>query len=291
MTVETGHPISVVCRILEAPRSTLYHRRLVATRPPGRADRPGPPGAISDAELLAAIKDVIGQSPFCGEGYRKVRARLRREKAIRVSGKRVLRLMRRHGLLAPQRDRRRRVERPHVGSIVPDRPNVRWGVDATLGWTRDDGWVWIFGAIDHFSCEAWSHVAKVGDRFAALQPIYDAVIERFGALAPDVARGVAVRHDWGSQFRSHHFTGSLHWLGMTDDPAYPGEPEGNGCIERWIRTLKEQCLWARVYEDVDDLRQAVAGFTELYNSQWLIERHGHCTPREAYAAAMTEQAA
>ena len=39
-------------------------------------------------------------------------------------------------------------------------------------------------------------------------------------------------------------------------------------------------MWARVYEDVDDLRQAVAAFTELYNSQWLIERHGHCTPRD-----------
>jgi len=23
---------------------------------------------------------------------------------------------------------------------------------------------------------------------------------------------------------------------MSDDPAYLGEPEGNGCVERWIRT-------------------------------------------------------
>jgi hypothetical protein len=29
-------------------------------------------------------------------------------------------------------------------------------------------------------------VAKVGDRFAALQPVYDAVIDRWGALGPDV---------------------------------------------------------------------------------------------------------
>ena len=38
-------------------------------------------------------------------------------------------------------------------------------------------------------------------------------------------------------------------------------------------------------------RAAVAKFVELYNSRWLIERHGHSTPREAYAAAMARVAA
>jgi transposase InsO family protein len=285
--METGHPLAVVCRILAAPRSTVYARRFSAEA----TTRPGPQTAIGDDTLVGLIRQVIAESPFCGEGYRKIRARLRREHEVRVSGKRVLRLMRRHGLLAPHRDGRRRVERPHVGTIVPDAPNVRWGVDGTLGWTRDDGWVWVFGCIDHFTAEAWSHVAKTGDRFAALQPVYDAVMDRWGQLAPDMARGLSVRHDWGSQYRSHHFTGSLRWLGMTDDPAYPGEPEGNGCIERWMRTLKEQCLWARIYDDVDDLRQAVAAFTYLYNNEWLIERHGHATPREAYQAATAQRAA
>jgi transposase InsO family protein len=246
---------------------------------------------VSDGELVAAIRVVLADSPFSGEGYRKVRARLRREKGIHVGGKRVLGLMRREGMLAPQRAARRRAARSHTGSIVPDQPNVRWGADATLGWTREDGWVWIFVCVDHYTAEAWTHVAKVGDRFAALQPVYDAVVDRFGQLNPDVARGISLRHDWGSQYRSHHFGGSLRWLGIEDDPAYPGEPEGNGCAERCIRTLKEQCLWARIYTDVDDLRHAVADFTRLYNTQWLIQRHGHQTPQEAYTAWQKEVAA
>jgi putative transposase len=151
-----------------------------------------------------------------------------------------------------------------------------------MAWTIEDGWVWVFDLIDHHTAEAWAHVAKVGDRFAALQPVYDAVLDRYGQLEPDVARGIEVRHDWGSQYRSAHFTGSLAWLGLTDSPASPGEPECNGCTERWIKTLKEQCLWARPYRDVDDLRQAVAAFVELYNTQWLIEHLGHRTPRETY---------
>jgi putative transposase len=246
---------------------------------------------ISDQELVQLIRRVLADSPFAGEGYRKVRARLRRQHGVQVSGKRVLRLLRAHGLLAPQRARGRRKPRPHDGTIIPEGPNLRWGTDATMAWTRADGWVWVFACVDHYTAEAWAHVAKIGDRFAALQPVYDAVIDRFGGLDADVARGIALRHDWGPQYRSAHFLGSITWLGITDDAAFLGEPETNGCAERWIRTLKEQCLWAQLHDSVDELRQAVAGFVETYNAQWLIGRLGHRTPKEVYLDATTTAAA
>jgi hypothetical protein len=185
-------PLAVVCRVLGAPRSSIYARRARA----GGCGRPGPATSISDPDLLRLICQVLASSPFAGEGYRKIRARLRREHRIRVSGKRVLRLLRREGLLAPQRVRGRRRPRLHDGTIIPDRPNLRWGTDATMTWTRSDGWVWVFASIDHYTAEAWAHVAKLGDRFAALQPVYDAVIDRWGRLDADIARGLALRHDW-----------------------------------------------------------------------------------------------
>jgi putative transposase len=216
-------PVAVVCRVLGAPRSTVYARRQ-ATVPA----RPGPATSISDHDLLGLIRRVLYASPFAGEGYRKVRARLGREHGVHVSGKRVLRLLRREGLLAPQRVRGRRRPRPHDGTIIPDGPNRRWGTDATMAWTRTDGWVWVFACVDHYTAEAWAHVAKVGDRFAALQPVYDAVVDRWGRLDADIARGLQLRHDWGPQYRSGHFTGSLAWLGIADSPAFLGEPETNG---------------------------------------------------------------
>jgi transposase InsO family protein len=286
--MDTGFPLARVCAVLGAPRSTVYHRR---RRGDQLGSRPGPKTAITDDALVSHIRQVLGDSPFAGEGYRKVRARLRREHHIRVGGKRVLRLMRRHGLLAPQRARGRRRPHPHDGTIIPDGPNLRWGTDATMAWTRLDGWVWVFACVDHYTAEAWCHVAKIGDRIAALQPVYDAVVDRFGQLGPDVARGIKLRHDWGPQYRSHHFLGSIAWLGLSDDAAFLGEPETNGCAERFIRTLKEQCLWAELHDTVDDLRQAVSAWTHTYNTQWLIQRHGHQTPREAFAAATTKMAA
>lgn len=285
-------PITRVCRLLAAPRSTIYARR-VGVRPDASLDRAkrGPRTPLSDETLTGRIRAVIRATPFVGEGHRKVAARLRREQAICVGRKRVLRLMRHAGLLAPQRARGRRKPRAHDGTIIPAAPDCLWGTDATMAYTRDDGWVWAFVAVDHFTAEAWTTVAKRGDRFAAIEPLYDAVRQRFGDVTADVARGIACRHDWGPQYTSGHFQGALRWLGIEASPAFAGEPPCNGCAERFIRTLKEQCLWAKTYADLDELRTAVRAFVECYNARWLIERHGHRTPREAYARAMKEVAA
>src|SRR5512144_265704 len=73
-------------------------------RPPGRpAGRPGPKPALSDAELLAAIRRDLARSPWTGEGHRKVWARLRVIDGIRVSRTRVLRIMGENHLLSPHR--------------------------------------------------------------------------------------------------------------------------------------------------------------------------------------------
>ena len=55
-------------------------------------------------------------------------------------------------------------------------------------------------------------------------------------------------------------------------------PEGNGVAERFIRTLKEQLLWVRTFQTVEELRQALLDGLRLYNEQWLIERHGFRSP-------------
>ncbi len=145
--MERHLPVAVICRVLGAPRSTIYARRQTG----GQPGRCGPMPTISDEELVRLIRRLLADSPFAGEGYRKIRARLRRQHDVQVSGKRVLRLLRAHGLLAPQRVRGRRRPRPHDGTIIPAAPNLRWGTDATMAWTRADGWVWVFACVDHYT--------------------------------------------------------------------------------------------------------------------------------------------
>src|SRR4051794_17697145 len=98
------------------------------------------------------------------------------------------------------------------------------------------------------------------------------------ALSPKRSRGLAVRHDHGSQYMSNAFQQELAFLGIESSPAFVRAPEGNGCAERFIRTLKENLLWVRTFDTVEELRQALLVFRESYNTTWLIERHGFQTP-------------
>ena len=82
---------------------------------------------------------------------------------------------------------------------------------------------------------------------------------------------------------SHHFQSEIRFLGLASSPAFVREPEGNGCAERFIRVLKENLLWVRRFDTVEELRLALLAFQQTYNQSWIIERHGYKTPAQARA--------
>jgi transposase InsO family protein len=195
----------------------------------------------------------------------------------------VLRLMREHGLLAHQRTGAPRGSRAHDGTITTQRVDLMWGSDLTSVMTGE-GQAAVFVAVDHCSAECVGiHASRRADRFEALEPIRQAVRERLGAFAKDIARGLALRHDHGSQYLSHHFQAEIRFLGIESSPAFVREPEGNGCAERFIRVLKENLLWVRRFATVEELRLALQAFKELYNQTWIIERHGYKSPAQVRA--------
>src|ERR671917_327739 len=127
-----SYGLARVCRVWRTARATLYrHRSPPSANPPARR---GPSGPMPDAALVEAIRAVLSGSPFHGEGHRKVWARLRMA-GVRTSKRRVLRLMREHGLLAPARVGAPRGPRTHDGTIIPDRVDAMWGTDLTATWT------------------------------------------------------------------------------------------------------------------------------------------------------------
>ena len=277
------------CRALGVPRSTLYAARARRQRATPLQKR-GPKTTWPDTELTERIREVLARSPFIGEGHRKVWARLR-VAGIRTSKGRVLRLMRAAGLLAPTRVGPPHGPKAHDGTIIPDRPNAMWGTDATAGLTAE-GPATIFVLVDHHTAECVGiHAARRGTRFEALEPLRQGIRAHYGAYGEQVARGLALRHDHGSQFLSDAFQAELRFLGITSSPAFVREPEGNGCAERFIRTLKEQVLWVEHFATVEALRQALLAFRERYNREWLIARHGHRSPAAVREAFATEVAA
>lgn len=234
-------------------------------------------GAMSDDTLTAAIRAVLKGSPFHGEGHRKVWARLRHA-GTRTSLRRVLRLMRANDLLAPGRVGSPRGPRNHDGTIIPETVDTMWGTDLTTTFTGE-GQAAVFVAVDHCSGECVGIHAHVrATRFEALEPIRQGVRRHFGGFDKDIARGLSVRHDHGSQYMSEYFQKEIRLLGIESSPAFVRAPEGNGCAERFIRTLKENLLWVHTFETIEELRQALLVFRDTYNTTWLIERHGFISP-------------
>jgi transposase InsO family protein len=250
--------------------------------------RRGPKPAVTDDALLVAIRADLQRSPWTGEGHRKVWARLRAIDGIQVSRKRVLCLMREHALLSPHRARRR-TDTTHDRHIVTEAPNVMWATDATQIPTVQDGKVWLFGVAEHWNAEllGW-HVAKRGTRFEAIQALGMAVHQQFGHLGPGTTRGLALRHDHGSNFMSDAFQKQIGFWGMAPSYAFIGEPETNGVIERLFRTLKGQVVHGRIFQTIDEVRDTVRTFVARYNAEWLIEKNGHRSP-DATRAAWYEQ--
>jgi transposase InsO family protein len=260
------------------------------TAPAAVPQKRGPKPRWSDVELLEQIRAVLAATPFLGEGHRKVWARLRWQ-GVRTSKARVLGLMRDAQLLAPTRGGHAHGPKAHDGTITTEQPDQMWGMDATSCLTRHEGTATVFVVVDHCASECIGlHAAKPGTRFEAVEPLRQGIQALFGSYESGIARGLLARHDHGSQYVSDYFQAELKFLGITSSPAFVREPEGNGVAERFIRTLKEQLLWVRTFDTVEELRLALLEFKARYNREWLCERHGHQTPAQVRARRLERAA-
>lgn len=279
---EKAYPVRLVLKVVGLSSAAWY----TPSRAKAERERPGPKPLIPDEELLAAIRQDLDASRFHSEGHKKVRARLGR-KGIRAGRKRYLRLMKAHNLLAPCRLRSNGSSRPHDGTITTPSVNQMWGTDGKQFWTRRDGLCWFFGVIDHCNDEilGW-HAATIGNRFAAMEPVRQAIKSQFGALEKHIATGTGLqlREDHGSQYDSKDFRREMAYLGLELSPAFVRSPECNGVIERFHRTLQEQVFDINCFETIEEARIAIAQFIKDYNRYWLLERHGHRSPLEVRAA-------
>ena len=268
-----------VCAAWGFARSSFYamksRQQATAERPP--AKRRGPKPSISDEALLVAIEADLEASPWEGEGHRKVWARLRVCRGIRVSRKRVLRVMRENNLLSPHRCRRRGGN-PHVGEIITHAPNL-------VGHGRRSG---VHGGrrlgLDIHRHRALERRVRRLACVQARRPLRRPSADLHGAceaVCLDLRRCGAGAMDHGSQYLSDHFTNQIKFWGIQPSYAFVEQPQTNGVAERFNRTLKEQIIHGRIYRNIAELRNAVRGFVEQYNAQWIVEKNGYLSPAQA----------
>ncbi len=218
-----------VCRAWRLARATVQRHKALADGAPRIPAKRGPKTFLSDGQILAETRAVLASTLFVGEGHRKVWARLRQERGVRTSMRRVLRLMREHGVLACDRPTGVRGPDTHDRTITTKTPDEMWAIDAT-GCLTDEAIAAVFVVVDHCTGECLGvRAARRGTRFEAIECLREAIHFTKGRYADKIAEGTKLRHDHGSQFISHAFQDELRTLGIESSPSFVRQPEGNGC--------------------------------------------------------------
>ena len=264
--VDRQHPsLSIVrqCALLGVSRSNLYYRPRAASE--------------EDLYLMGEIDRQYRETPFYGS--RRVQAWLER-RGVRVSRKRVQRLMRAMGLRAIYRrpsTSRRSPEHPVYPYLLRNiritRPNQVWAADITyLPMSR--GFLYLVAVMDWYSryVVSWllSNTLEVG--FCA-----EALEEALGKDRPEV-----VNTDQGSQFTSWEFTQVLQDRGVKISMDGKGRYSDNIFVERRWRTVKYEEVYLKAYASVLETKRGLEDYFRFYNGLRPHQALGYRTPAEIF---------
>ena len=233
--------------------------------------------AQRNEDLLQRIRELKAEHPFWG--YRRIWAYLRFVERRTVNQKRILRLMREHHLLVPPNLRLKAKRTPAGSKPKPTKPNEWWGIDMTKVLVQGVGGVDIVVVLD------WYTKAIVG-YYAGIQcqsrDWLTALNKAVNGQFPDGARGqgLALMSDNGCQPTSLAFMQACARLEVHQAFTSYNNPKGNADTERFIRTLKEECLWLQEWTCPFALVSALETWIDDYNEHYLHSALGYKTPRQ-----------
>ena len=211
---------------------------------------------------MAHLHALIQQYPTYG--YRRLWALLRYREGVRVNRKAVYRVLRLKQWLVHHRVGTPRPRAPRLRSRAPQ-SNYRWAMDVTHISCGRDGWGHLAAVIDCHDREIVGYeFALRGRAKEAERALEAACLERFGTLRPGGATPV-LRSDNGLIFQSRRFRQACRDYRLQQEFITPYTPEQNGLIERFFRSLKEECVWQHCFASFDEARGAIKTWMRWYN--------------------------
>ena len=254
-----GRSLSDLSREFAIPRQVLsrWWQRVEADGLDGltpRSRRPHRTSAISKAEV-----------------HRILQLRRRRLGPARIavlvglSAKTVHRVLTRHGqarLPRPRRRPSRRYEKSRPGELLH--------VDIKmLPALRNARYDYEFAAVDDFSREAVVAITTEQTSAAAttfLELVVSRLPYRVEAVLTDNALAFTMKHAWHSE-RLSRFEQACQSLGIAHHLLRPRRPQSNGKVERFFRTVDDECLALQRQWTFNHRNRAVDRFVTFYNHE------------------------
>ena len=216
---------------------------------------------LSEA-LVTKLHALIQAHPTYG--YRRLWALLRYREGLVVNRKAVYRVLRLKRWLVQHRTRTPRPRAQRLRSRAAQ-SNQRWAMDVTHIPCGRDGWGHLTAVIDCHDREIIGYeFALRGRAKEAERALEAACLTRFGTLWPQGQTPV-LRSDNGLIFQSRRFRQACGEYRLRQEFITPYTPEQNGLIERFFRSLKEECVWQHHFAGFEEAQRAVARWMHWYN--------------------------
>jgi len=270
MSLQGKLSIERMCQLAQVSRAGFY-RSLQQQQP-----------LQEEMEVRSAMQQIVLQHRR-RYGYRRVTAELRRQ-GLLVNHKRVARLMREDNLLAVQ---------PRAFVVTTDSQhefqvylnlasrvqltgiNQLWVADITYIRLRTE-FVYLAVILDAFSRKV---VGWELDRTLATRLVRAALEKAITARQPPP--GLVHHSDRGVQYASEEYLQVLQGYQMIPSMSRPANPYDNASCESFMKTLKQEEIYANTYVDLAHLRTNIAAFIEqYYNRCRLHSALGYQSPDE-----------
>lgn len=234
----------------------------------------------NDKDLIQKIQEISKQFSFYG--YRKVTALLNFRYGMQVNRKKVYRIMKEQQLLMPVSHSHRKLFRgvPFSYKLEATRPNELWGINMTYIWCGSDGWGYLHAIIDHFD------KSILGYHFSQSCKAVGAVMALADATSLRMPTELELRSDNGCHYGSKIFRQELKRLGIEHTRTMVNTPKGNAVIERFFRSLKEECVWQKPFLNFKETHEAVSKWIEEYNECRPHQALNYVTPAHFYERAV-----
>ena len=232
------------------------------------------------------LRQWIQQHPTFG--YRRLWVLLRFQEGIVVNRKAVYRVLKQKGWFVHQRSS---TPRPRVRGWMSraSRSNERWAMDVTHIPCGQDGWAHLAAVIDCHDREVIGYEFALRSRAKeAERAVEAACLQRFGTLRPMGAP--VLRSDNGLIFQSRRFRQACRDYRLQQEFITPYTPEQNGIIERFFRSLKEECVWQHTFQTFEEARRTIRDWVQWYNQGRPHSALGYRSPVQYRAQHATQVA-
>lgn len=228
---------------------------------------------LTPAEKQAVIefaKEKIGTTDYyLHDGYRRITYMGIDENRFACSPTTVYRVLSAAGLLNKWNNTKRSSK--GTGFKQPKSPHQEWHTD--IKYINYKGtFLFFIGVIDGFSRYIVHQELRTSMTELDIEIVIQRAIEKYPNEKPRIIT------DNGSQYLSKDFGLFLNATGLKHIRTSPSYPQANGKIERFHRSLQEECLRTTSFFSINDAQKQIAEYVEEYNNNRLHSALSYLRP-------------